>query len=281
MVVPSMFHRFAPYVIYLYNAAGREFMKLITWNVNGLRAVEAKGGLAELVLLEDPDILCLQETKAHPAQLEEKWVRPQGRWAYFSSAERAGYSGVVTYSKTPADEVQFGLGVPEFDVEGRYIITEFEEFTLYNIYFPNGSSSPERHQFKQRFLKHLSEHLKPLIAEGRKIVVVGDYNVAPSEIDVYDPVGLSHVSGFLPEERQWFQNFLALGMVDVFRSFYPDLTQKYTWWSYRDKARSLNRGWRIDLVCVTQNLLSKVKSIQILDEHMGSDHCPVKVEFIF
>ena len=254
-------------------------MKLITWNVNGLRAVDTKGSLTALLDEHDPEILCLQETKAHPSQLDEKWTRPEGRWAYFSSAERAGYSGVVTYSKTPADEILFGLGEPLFDCEGRYIVTEFEQFTLYNIYFPNGSSSPERHHYKQRFLYHLNDHLKALLAEGRKIVVVGDYNVAPDEIDVHDPVNLSHVSGFLPEERQWFKDFLALGMVDVFRHFYPDLPHKYTWWSYRDRARVVNKGWRIDLICVSVNLLDEVQSIEILDALEGSDHCPVMAQF--
>lgn len=254
-------------------------MKLITWNVNGLRAVDQKGALSALIEEHDPELLCLQETKAHPAQLEPQWTRPEGRYAYFSSAERPGYSGVVTYSKVPADEIQFGLGDPLFDIEGRYIITEFDAFTLFNVYFPNGSSSPERHQYKQRFLYHFKDHIQQLIKEGRKVVVVGDYNVAPTELDVHDPVNLSHVSGFLPEERKWFQEFFGVGMVDVFRHFYPDLPQKYTWWSYRDRARVTNRGWRIDFICVSENLLESVESCQILDEHEGSDHCPVLATF--
>jgi exodeoxyribonuclease-3 len=147
---------------------------------------------------------------------------------------------------------------------------------LYNIYFPNGGSGQERHDFKQKFLDELNDHLRPLVEAGEPIIVVGDYNVAHKEIDVYDPIGLSTESGFLPEERAWFDRFLALGFVDTFRHFHPKAKDRYTWWSMQQRARTMgNRGWRIDYICVTKNLLPLVKSAEILDDVQGSDHCPV------
>ena len=169
----------------------------------------------------------------------------------------------------------------EYDSEGRIVITEHPHFDLYNIYFPNGGSGETRHLFKQQFLKDLNVHLQKRMQEGRKIVLVGDYNVAPTEIDVYDPVRLSKESGFLPEEREWFQSFLKLGFVDTFRHLHADEKDRYSWWSYRELARISNRGWRIDFVCITKDLLPHLKSAEIHDAQEGSDHCPVSVELEF
>lgn len=252
-------------------------MKLITWNVNGIRAAYKKG-LIEFIEREDPDLFCVQETKAHPEQCEPMIQRPAGRASHWSSATKKGYSGVATFTKADALAVEHGTGKPEYDSEGRFIITRHADFTLYNIYFPNGGSGIERHNFKQSFLADLYAHLKPKVDAGEKLIVVGDYNVAHLDIDVHDPVRLSKESGFLPEERDWMSRFLALGFVDAFRHFHPNEPEIYTWWDQRTRARVANRGWRIDYICVTKNLLPRLTSCKILDGQEGSDHCPVVVE---
>jgi exodeoxyribonuclease-3 len=253
---------------------------IITWNVNGIRAC-AKKGFLEYLEREDPDFLCLQETKAHPEQLDESLLHPDSYQAYWSSAVKRGYSGTVTYTKAEPEEVKHGIRIRKFDSEGRFVVTEHPEFALYNVYFPNGASSDERHDYKQEFLEKFRRHLGRRIKAGRELIVVGDYNVAYREIDVFDPVRLSKVSGFLPEEREWFQRFLDTGFVDLWDHFYPDKKDQYTWWSYRENARIANRGWRIDHICATQGLVSRVKDIVIQDGQMGSDHCPVKVTLEF
>jgi exodeoxyribonuclease-3 len=252
-------------------------MRILCWNVNGIRACYKKGFI-EFIEREDPDILCVQETKASPGQCEPAIVSPAGRIGYWSSAVRKGYSGVATFVRSSPKVVAYGIGIPPYDEEGRIVITEHEDFLLYNIYFPNGGSGQERHDFKQRFLKDLNAHLKPIVASGKPVIVAGDYNVAHREIDVYDPTGLATESGFLPEERAWFDSFLALGFVDPFRHFHPQERDKYTWWSYYEQSRIGNRGWRIDYICVTQNLVPRLQRAEILDGQMGSDHCPVLLE---
>lgn len=249
-------------------------MKLISWNVNGIRACQKKGFL-EFVDREKPDILCLQETKAHKEQLDESLLNPLG-YSYWSSATtRKGYSGTVTYCRQEPKSVEYGIGIPEFDAEGRFVITQFEDFWLYNVYFPNGAAREERHLFKQEFLQIFRDHLAEMIDMGEKVIVCGDYNVAHKETDVHDPVRLSKVSGFLPEERQWFDGFLEAGFVDTFKHAHPDAKERFSWWSYREMARPANRGWRIDYFCMTKNLLPQFKGADILDQQHGSDHCPV------
>jgi len=252
-------------------------MKLISWNVNGIRAAYKKG-LIEFIERENPDVFCVQETKAHPDQCEPMIVSAAGRKSVWSSAEKKGYSGVATFAKEPFDLIGQGIGIPEYEREGRILITRHRDLTLYNIYFPNGGSGPERHMFKQKFLADLSAHLQPKLVSGEKIVVLGDYNVAHLEIDVHDPVRLSKESGFLPEERQWMSQFLQLGFVDTYRHFFPSRAEAYTWWDQRTRARLGNRGWRIDYICVSQNLSARLRGAAILDGQMGSDHCPVVVE---
>lgn len=252
-------------------------MKIVSWNVNGIRACSQKGFL-EFIQREDPDILCIQETKAHPEQLDEALVHPLGRIGYFSSAEKRGYSGTATFCKTAPDNVEFGIKIRKFDNEGRFVVTQQNGFTLYNVYFPNGAMNGDRHNYKMEFLFKFTKHLKNEIDRGESLVVVGDYNVAYLDHDVFDPVRLSKVSGFLPEERAWFVEFLNSGFIDTFRYFYPELKDTYTWWSYRENARIANRGWRIDHICVTQNLIKKVHQVRILDHQLGSDHCPIAME---
>ena len=252
-------------------------MKIISWNVNGIRAVAGKG-LFEFLDREQPDIFCMQETKAHPDQLSDALKSPLGYHTYWSSAQRKGYSGTSTWCKKPPVKVEHGMGLEHYDSEGRLVVSDHGDFVLFNIYFPNGASREERHNYKQEFLRDLLEHLNALIKKGREIVLVGDYNVAYLDFDVFDPVRLSKESGFLPEEREWFRNFLKAGFTDTFRHFAPEERDQYTWWSYRERAREFNRGWRIDHICVTKGLLPRLKSAKILMEQMGSDHCPVSIE---
>ena len=251
-------------------------MKIVTWNINGIRAVMGKG-LTEFWEKETPDILCLQETKAHPDQVSNE-AFPKGWTGYWSAAQRAGYSGVATFCREQPLSVEYGIGIPKFDAEGRIVVTKFKSFTLYNIYFPNGGSGDERHLFKQEFLKRLQQHLSKKVQEGENIVLVGDYNVAYLDIDVYNPKELSKESGFLPEERQWMTQFLEGGFIDSFRYFHPQEKNRYTWWSYFQNARATNSGWRIDHICVSRSLEKKLKSCQIYEGQEGSDHCPVIAE---
>lgn len=255
-------------------------IKLVTWNVNGIRASYEKG---LRLFVEDckPDILCLQETKAHRDQVSIDVQNLGYKQSFWSSAVRKGYSGVATFVNEAPKKILTSIDYPEYEAEGRIVWSQHPEFDLYNIYFPNGGSGPERHQFKQKFLKNLNSHLKFEVRKGKAIIVVGDYNVAHQTQDVYDPVRLSSESGFLPEERQWFSEFLQIGFVDAFRHFYPQAAEKYSWWSYRELARTRNRGWRIDYICVTENLKPHLKSCEILMEQLGSDHCPVVAELQF
>jgi exodeoxyribonuclease-3 len=259
-------------------------MKIITWNVNGIRAI-AKKGFFELLDTEMPDILCLQETKAHPDQIQPELLNPLGWISFWSSAFRPGYSGTATYIRNSdacasPKEILHGIGIQKFDSEGRFVVTDHGEFLLYNVYFPNGASGPERHLYKMEFLKKFTQHLASEIKKGREIILVGDYNIAPEEQDVYDPKALAKTSGFLPEERAWFKEFFSLGFVDLFRKLHSADKERFTWWSYFERARLANRGWRIDFICSTAGIAQKVKSCEILDEVMGSDHCPVMCELL-
>lgn len=255
-------------------------IKLATWNVNGIRA-SYKKGLADFIESEKPDILCLQETKAHRDQVEPDAQNLGYKYNYWSSAERKGYSGVATFLNQEPEKVRRSFDITAYEKEGRIVWTEHPQFDLYNIYFPNGGSGVERHNFKQKFLKDLKNHLEFEIRRGKQIIVVGDYNVAYAEIDVYDPVGLSKESGFLPEERKWMEQFLNLGFVDSYRHLHPQAHEVYSWWSYRELARPKNRGWRIDYICMTTGLLSNLKACDVLMKQEGSDHCPVVAQFEF
>lgn len=251
--------------------------KIISWNVNGIRACYKKG-LTEFLQKQKPDIFCVQETKAHLEQCEPPIAKLGMEHSYWSSAIRKGYSGVATFCHKEPEKVMNGIGIADYDSEGRFVITQHKGVWIYNVYFPNGGSGDVRHNFKQDFLKKFKDHLEEKVKSGEHIILLGDYNVAHREIDVYDPVRLSKESGFLPEERQWFDEFLNIGFVDTYRMFYPNEEKKYTWWSYREFARVGNRGWRIDYICVSESLKSKVKSADILDHVEGSDHCPVVLE---
>lgn len=259
---------------------GAEPIRVVSWNVNGIRAVEKKGFHDILDKLK-PTIFCAQETKAHREQCgltlqdNEKWV------SYWSSAKRPGYSGVATFCREKPLDVQYGMGVEKFDNEGRIVLTKHPHFTVLNMYYPNGGSGAERQAFKMEFLDDALQFFKKLQSEGHKLVICGDYNIAHREIDIYDPIGNAEESGFLPEERKWMDKLLAAGFVDTFRHFYPNEKAAYTWWSYFSGARVANKGWRIDYICVSQSLVGNLKSATILPEVTGSDHCPVVAEFEF
>ncbi len=253
-------------------------MKIITWNVNGIRAALGKG-LLEFWKEQQPDILCLQETKAHPDQLPESLTEPEGWKGFWSAAQRPGYSGVVTFTREAPQHVAYGIDIPKFDAEGRIVLTQFKKFSLYNVYFPNGGSGEERHLYKQEFLSRFTHHLHKRVQAGENVVVVGDYNVAYMDSDVYDPKKLSQESGFLPEEREWMRGFLKEDFIDTYRYFHADKKDTYTWWSMLERGRLSNRGWRIDHICASKGLEKKLKAAQILDEQEGSDHCPVMLEF--
>ncbi|HEX7675543.1 MAG TPA: exodeoxyribonuclease III [Bdellovibrio sp.] len=252
-------------------------MKIISWNVNGIRACHKKG-LVDFVNKENPDIFCVQETKAHIDQVETEARQLHRNYAYWSSGIRKGYSGVATFLNQEPKKVEHGIGIQAYDQEGRIVMTDHGAFDLYNIYFPNGGSGEERHNFKQQFLKDLNIHLREKLKSGREVIVVGDYNVAHQTMDVFDPIRLSKESGFLPEERMWFNSFLELGFIDTFRYFNPNAINRYSWWLYQDFSRMNNRGWRIDYICVSKGLEKYLTSADILDQVEGSDHCPVVAE---
>tara|TARA_B100001248_G_scaffold260589_2_gene249247 strand:+ start:4746 stop:5510 length:765 start_codon:yes stop_codon:yes gene_type:complete len=252
-------------------------MKIISWNVNGIRACLRKG-LEDFVATEAADIFCVQETKARPEQVEIEPEDLDGVEAYWSSAEKKGYSGTLTVVKEPAQSVKYGLGISKFDSEGRFVVTEHRDFDLYNVYFPNGAMNEDRHNYKMDFLDTFYKHLKKELKRGKSIVLLGDYNIAHTRIDIHDPDRLDGVSGFKPEEREWMDRFFDLGFVDTYRHFYPDKTDVYSWWSYRQLARQNNRGWRIDYISVSEDLKSSLKSAEVMMHIEGSDHCPLKVE---
>ncbi|MDP3387693.1 MAG: exodeoxyribonuclease III [Eubacteriales bacterium] len=250
-------------------------MKIYCWNVNGIRAIQKKGFL-KWISQEQPDILCLQETKAQKDQLDQELINIPGYHSYFHSAEKKGYSGTALYTKIKPIEVWTGLPDERFNTEGRTIIAQFEDFVLMNIYFPNGKQREERLQFKMDFYKSFQEYATDLVKQGKHVIACGDYNTAHKEIDLTNPELNNKISGFLPEERAWMDSFSESGFVDVFRCFYPDKVQ-YTWWSYMFKAREKNVGWRIDYFFVNNQMLDKIESVEIHDDVLGSDHCPLSL----
>jgi len=251
-------------------------MKMITWNVNGLRAALKKGALHP-VLAWNPDLLCLQEVKARPDQLPVNGREIPGFHATWNPAERAGYSGVATLSRVQPQQVDLGMGTPHFDIEGRVIRTRHDGFLVYNVYFPNGGRGKERVDYKLAFYAHLLEVCDGLHVAGEKVIISGDFNTAHMPIDLRNPQENETTSGFMPEERAWVQKFFDHGFIDVYRHLYPEREQ-YTWWTYRFNARQRGIGWRIDYFLVSAALLPRVQDVIIHDEVPGSDHCPVELQ---
>ncbi|WP_102400427.1 exodeoxyribonuclease III [Haloimpatiens massiliensis] len=251
-------------------------MKIYSWNVNGLRAIMKKNFL-EFIQGYNPDILCIQETKLQEKDLNENLKNIEGYHSYFSFAEKKGYSGVATYTKVKPISVKHGIGIEEFDSEGRILITEFQEFTLLNIYFPNGQMNEERLDYKMRFYDAILDYCNEEVSSGKKLIVCGDYNTAHTPMDIKNAKANEKTSGFLPIERAWIDKFISNGYTDTFRYLNPKEV-KYSWWSYRFKARERNTGWRIDYHFVSNNFINNIKNAEILNEVIGSDHCPITIE---
>ena len=251
-------------------------VRIISWNVNGLRAIYKKGFL-EWFKHENPDILCLQETKIAYDQLPPALKRVDGYHPYFCEAKKKGYSGVAIYSKIKPKKVEYGFQIKKFDDEGRILIADYEDFVLLNIYFPNGKMSAERLNYKLEFYDALLDHANQLKTEGKNVVICGDLNTAHRKIDLARPKANEKISGFLPVERAWINKFLNNGYLDTFRMFNSDPNQ-YTWWSYRTRARERNVGWRLDYFFINTEFKDKVKSAGILSDVMGSDHCPIDLK---
>ncbi|MBP5775867.1 MAG: exodeoxyribonuclease III [Clostridiales bacterium] len=252
-------------------------MRIVSWNVNGIRAVAGKG-FTDAVKAMDADIIGIQETKAQPDQLGPEITQLDGYKSWFYSAERKGYSGTALYSRIEPKDVTFGLGTDEFDHEGRTICADFGKFVLFNIYFPNGGRGDDYVKFKLRFYDCFLDRVRDLESKGREVICCGDVNTAHKEIDLSNPKANSKISGFLPEERVYMDKFAEAGLTDTFRMLYPDKPECYTWWSYKTAARERNVGWRIDYFFTTKGLNPDVKESNMMSDVMGSDHCPIYLD---
>ena len=252
-------------------------MKLISWNVNGIRAWSKKGCL-DWFLNTSPDILCFQETKAHPEQLDEGLRNPAGYYSYFDHSKmRKGYSGVAVFSKIKPEKVEYGFGVPALDQEGRMLSLHFKDFVLLNGYFPNGGEDPARLKYKLEFYDCFLKFIEKLRKQGKSVIFCGDINTAHNEIDLARPKENSKHTGFLPIERAWLDLVVSKGYLDTFRHLHPEKVQ-YSWWDMKTFARDRNVGWRLDYFFISPGLLPRLKKAEILDSVLGSDHCPVALE---
>ncbi len=253
-------------------------MTLLSYNINGLRAALKKGFLQWLKEAA-PDVLCLQEVKALESDIDLAAFESLGYHCHWFSAEKKGYSGVATFTKTGSCESVGGNGYAQSDAEGRVLRTDIGETTIINAYFPSGSAGAARQDYKMQWLREFEEWLQQLRQNRKEIIVCGDFNIAHRETDIHNPKGNAKNSGFLPDERAWMDGFMGSGMVDIFRHLNPDVRDSYTWWSQRfPTVRAQNKGWRIDYVCASENLMPKLKTASHLSDVSFSDHCPVLVE---
>ncbi len=252
-------------------------MKIITYNVNGLRAAASKG-LSEWLAQENVDVVCFQETKLQPDQYPTEMMQAAGFDNYYLfSAEKKGYSGVAILTKRQPDHVEYGMGLEEYDREGRFIRADYGDLSIVSVYHPSGTSGDERQSFKMGWLEKFQDYVVELQKSRPNLILCGDYNICHEAIDIHDPVRNATNSGFLPEEREWMTRFLDAGFVDSFRFLYPD-KQEYTWWSYRFNSRAKNKGWRIDYCMVTESVRPLLKDARILNDAVHSDHCPMLLE---
>jgi len=253
--------------------------KIISYNLNGIRAALKKdftGWLQE----KNPDMICIQETKAQPSDIDVDAFKEMGYESLLHSAERKGYSGVAIFTKHKPDHVEIGMGNPKYDAEGRVIRADFGDISLMSVYVPSGTMGDIRQDFKMEFLADFQEYITGLRKSRSKLIICGDFNICRLWIDIHAPEKHEDMSGFLPEERDWFAGFIETGIVDSFREF-NDQPMNYSWWSYRAGARNKNLGWRIDYNLVTENLKPILKNAAIMPDAMHSDHCPVMVELDF
>ena len=252
-------------------------MKIVSWNVNGLRSL-AKNGYWEAFLGGTrPDIFCLQETKAEPEQVPEEMLSPAGFSSFFSSCQvRKGYSGVAIYSRVEPLSVIYGMGIKEFDQEGRIIGAEFDDFWLLNVYFPNGGQGPQRLDYKMRFYDAFLAFAEKLCKQ-KPVIFCGDVNTAHEEIDLARPKENEENTGFLPQERAWIDQVIDAGFVDSFRHFHPHTSEAYTYWDMKTRSRDRNVGWRLDYFFVAQEFMKHIKKAEIDSEIYGSDHCPISI----
>ncbi len=248
-------------------------ISIVSYNVNGIRSAISKS-FWEWMQQEQPDIICLQETKALPSDVPILELEALGYRHFWHSAEKKGYSGVATFTKREPDNIVVGCGIDRYDREGRILRTDFGDWSLLNCYFPSGTTGEDRQAFKMGFLDDFYRWIEELKKERPRMIVVGDYNIAHREIDIHDPKGNKKSSGFLPEERAWMTKWFENGFTDAFRYKYPELVE-YSWWSFRAGSRNKNKGWRIDYQSVTNNLKDKIADVRQLTSIVHSDHCPV------
>ena len=255
-------------------------LNIVSWNVNGLRALHKKGQFIPL-LNQNIDFICLQETKVHEEQLPTELKNTEGYISFFDhSKTRKGYSGVAIYMKDnlpKPKKIEYGFGIESMDQEGRMISLIFDKWVLINCYFPNGGGESHRLEYKLEFFKHFLKYCKKLEKQGLNVIFCGDVNIAHKEIDLARPKENANSIGFLPEERVWIDKIIEEDFVDVYREFYPDKKDSYTWWDMKTFARQRNVGWRIDYFFVNKKIIKKVDSIKIESDVLGSDHCPVKL----
>ncbi|GIV28698.1 MAG: exodeoxyribonuclease [Bacteroidia bacterium] len=251
-------------------------MKIITYNINGLRSAISKG-FFEWLKVENPDIIGLQEIKARPEDIGTLELEALGYYHYWFPAKKPGYSGVAVFTKIKPNNIQYGCENSIYDQEGRFIKLDFENFSFINAYHPSGSSGDERQAFKMQWLDYFLDYVNQIKRKQPNLILSGDYNICHKPIDIHSPEKHEHMSGFLPEERAWFDKYLEYGYKDAFRVF-NQLPHQYTWWSYRSGARHKNLGWRIDYHIVTQEMSKYLKGSKILSDVVHSDHCPVTVE---
>jgi exodeoxyribonuclease-3 len=251
-------------------------MKIISYNVNGIRSAISKNWLGWIVQ-QHADVVCIQEVKANLDQLDISLIEAAGfPYYYFHSAEKKGYSGVAIFSKVKPDHVEVGCGISHYDAEGRVLRADFGDLSVMSVYHPSGSSGEIRQAFKMVWLDDFHNYINTLKLQRQKLVICGDYNICHQPIDIHNPKGNEKSSGFLPEERQWISSFLDSGFIDSFRHLNKE-PHNYTWWTFRAGARGKNKGWRIDYCMVTKNLETKIEEAEIYSDGVHSDHCGISV----